>query len=154
MVIDDEKINLDIARLIFRKLGVEIEVASDGQTGIQKLTSTYFDLLYLDYYMPEMDGITLMKNIRNHQIQCANPDLYVVATTGATSDQDREMFLQAGMQAIVHKPLTVGEIQQSLQAGLSGGALTTSQFTFSGHPRSDLLTCASIRSSCSMPTKR
>jgi len=115
LVVDDEKMNLDIARLVFKKLGYEIDCAISAEEAAQKLAFKNYDMMFIDFYMPIVDGATLARRVTSGSVKSQNPDVYIVAITGATSSQDTEILLNAGIQTIIHKPLTLDEIRNSLE---------------------------------------
>ncbi len=65
LVIDDEKSILYVIRLALTRAGFEVEIAPDGQKGIQKFEDGHFDLVITDILMPGMDGRDVVKHIRN-----------------------------------------------------------------------------------------
>ncbi len=69
LVIDDEKPILDIVREVLTVYGYEVEIAADGQEGIQKFDDGSFDLVITDMQMPGIDGNKVVKHIRNSDRQ-------------------------------------------------------------------------------------
>jgi CheY-like chemotaxis protein len=65
LVIDDEKGILDVVRSVLSKAGFKVEIALNGRKGIQKFDGGSFDLVITDILMPEIDGIDVVKHIRN-----------------------------------------------------------------------------------------
>ncbi len=65
LVIDDEKSVLHIIRLALTRAGFEVEIAPDGQKGIQKFEDGHFDLVITDILMPGKDGRDVVKHIRS-----------------------------------------------------------------------------------------
>jgi len=65
LVIDDERPILDIVRQALTVYGYEVEIAADGQEGIQKFDGGSFDLVITDIQMPKIDGNKIVKHIRN-----------------------------------------------------------------------------------------
>jgi len=69
LVIDDEKSILDIVREVLTVYGYEVEIAADGQEGIQKFDDGSFDLVITDMQMPGIDGNNVVRHIRNSDRQ-------------------------------------------------------------------------------------
>jgi len=65
LVIDDEKAILDIIKIVLSRAGFEVEIAMDGQKGIQKFDSGRFDLVITDIRMPGLDGRDVVDHIHN-----------------------------------------------------------------------------------------
>jgi CheY-like chemotaxis protein len=65
LVIDDEKGILDVVRSVLSRAGFKVEIALNGRKGIQKFDGGAFDLVITDILMPEIDGIEVVKHIRN-----------------------------------------------------------------------------------------
>lgn len=77
LVVDDET---DFARLVaesLRRINHEVMVASNGRDGLQLLARAKFDVVVCDLFMPDMDGIEMLKQLRTTQ-----PDLPVITMTG------------------------------------------------------------------------
>jgi len=70
LVIDDEKEILNIIKMVLSEAGFKVEVAFDGQEGIQKFDSGRFDLVITDIIMPGMDGRDVANHIRNSDRSC------------------------------------------------------------------------------------
>lgn len=64
LVIDDDEMTRHLIELILQREGIEVESASDGQTGIKKVHTASPDLVILDYVMPDMDGVEVCRRIR------------------------------------------------------------------------------------------
>jgi len=65
LVIDDEKTILSAIKIALSRAGFEVEIASDGQEGIQKFSSGRFDLVITDLRMPGLDGHDVVDHIHN-----------------------------------------------------------------------------------------
>jgi len=65
LVIDDQKPILEVVRLALTRSGYEVEIAGDGQQGIQKFDEGRFDLVITDILMPGVDGHNVVRHIRN-----------------------------------------------------------------------------------------
>ena len=70
LVIDDEKAILDIIKIVLSKAGFKVEIAMNGQEGIQKFDSCRFDLVITDMLMAVLDGRAVANHIRNSDRPC------------------------------------------------------------------------------------
>jgi len=70
LVIDDEKMILDLVQFVLSKAGFKVEIALDGQEGIKKFDNGRFDLVITDILMPGLDGRDVVEHIRNSDKPC------------------------------------------------------------------------------------
>lgn len=105
LVVDDNKVNLSVISLLLKKFGVETVAASGGEEAVNIMASgEQFDLIFMDYMMPDCDGITATKRIR-----AMDGDYFrtipIVALTADAVKGDREKFFDAGMNDVLLKPI-------------------------------------------------
>ena len=70
LVIDDEKAILDVIKIVLSRAGFKVEIALEGQEGIQKFNSGRFDLVITDILMPGLNGRDVVDHIRNSDRSC------------------------------------------------------------------------------------
>lgn len=107
LVCEDHPLNMTIFKRLLKNVGVEYEVAVNGQEGVDKFLASskcYFDAILMDIRMPIMDGITATVIIRNSQHEDAKT-IPIIAITANAFDSDIEESLAAGMNAHVAKPV-------------------------------------------------
>lgn len=118
LLVDDNPINIEIARMLLTQAGFEVETAENGKIAVDKLAASgggYFDVVLMDIQMPVMDGYTATRAIR------ALPDpatagVPVVAVTANAFREDIEAAEQAGMNGYVAKPLNVENMLSTLKS--------------------------------------
>jgi DNA-binding response OmpR family regulator/nitrogen-specific signal transduction histidine kinase len=106
LVADDD---MDVARYIKLELGTwyNVNIVSNGVYALQALLVDQYDLLISDVMMPEMDGITLLKNVKQ------NPnisDVPVILLTSQAEVEDRLRGLENGADAFIPKPFSINEL--------------------------------------------
>ena len=104
MVVDDNIINLEVATSMLSRYQAKVTVAASGKECLKMLKTEPVDLIFLDYMMPEMDGIDTLKNIRALEVPGLKTVPVVALTANAVSGA-REMFLEAGFDEYISKPI-------------------------------------------------
>jgi CheY-like chemotaxis protein len=112
VVEDEESIRRALDKRL-RKLGHEVVTAQDGVEGLQVLGSQAFDLLITDFRMPRMDGLELLRNVKERPEK-----LPVIMITG-TSTENPEVFIERGAQAYLLKPIAREDLEATLTRVLS-----------------------------------
>ena len=120
LLVEDNEINQLVACEMLRSVGLEVELASDGQSAVQMVQARHadqqpYDMVLMDMQMPVMDGITATQLIRR---QYPAQELPIVAMTANAMQADRERCLQAGMNGFVTKPIAADELWLALLDGI------------------------------------
>ncbi|WP_096085484.1 response regulator [Agaribacterium haliotis] len=103
LVVDDNYINLQVAKELFESVGFQVEFALSGIDAIEMLQHLDVDLVLMDIQMPEMDGLSACKKIR--KLSERHQQLPIVAMTAHAMAEDREKSLDAGMNEHLTKPI-------------------------------------------------
>jgi CheY-like chemotaxis protein len=124
LVIDDEPAVLAAIRLILEREGHDVTVAANGRAGIAALNAGRFEVLIADIFMPAMDGLELLREVRQHR-----PELPVIVTSGASifgpADQAPDflaMAVKLGAVRGIRKPFTPDQLVAAMNECLGGGA--------------------------------
>ncbi|MGL4593904.1 MAG: response regulator [Thermoguttaceae bacterium] len=112
LVVDDNLICLKILSGIFGSLGVNIETAASGEEAIEKVKNKDYDVVFMDYVMPGINGIEAMQLIR--ELGKDEKILPVIAVTENTDLGDREMFMSYGANDFIAKPMRKPELNAIL----------------------------------------
>jgi two-component system, sensor histidine kinase and response regulator len=115
LLVEDNAINQQVIREILENIGIEVEMASNGLDGVNKVQTSTFDLILMDIQMPEMDGYTATANIRNIPEFEKIP---IIAMTAYAMEGDRIKCLAAGMNDHVAKPIDKKQLFAALQKWL------------------------------------
>jgi signal transduction histidine kinase/DNA-binding response OmpR family regulator len=102
LLVEDNEINQELIFELLTGLGVNIEIASNGQKAISRLNDNTFDIVLMDIHMPVMDGITATAIIRQQEKYVNLP---IIALTANAMRGDREKYMLAGMDDYLTKPL-------------------------------------------------
>ncbi|MBR4759745.1 MAG: response regulator [Lachnospiraceae bacterium] len=115
LVVDDEPMNLMVAKGIFARYGMEVTCAESGKEAIELAKDQVFDIVFMDHMMPEMDGVEAMKRLRT---ETGRRDLPVVALTANAVSTAKEMFISEGFDGFVSKPVEMEELESVLKKAL------------------------------------
>ncbi|BCS35994.1 hypothetical protein TBR22_A52310 [Luteitalea sp. TBR-22] len=112
---DDESIAM-VARLGLRRAGFDVSIVDEGQKALEAARSNAFDVLLLDWNLPDLDGIDVCRQLT------ADPDwprVPIVFLTGATHEGAEQEAIAAGARGVIFKPfdpMTVGEQVKAMLA--------------------------------------
>jgi len=106
LLVDDNAVNLMVAKLMLTKCFPHCQVTEvgSGQAALDALAQSPYDMVLMDVVMPDMDGPTVTQAIR-HLEGVPYSNIPVMAITANTHPLDRERYLAAGMNDVIHKPL-------------------------------------------------
>jgi CheY-like chemotaxis protein len=108
LLAEDDVRNIFALSSVFEPLGVKLEVARNGREALQRIEEHVdIDLVLMDIMMPEMDGLTAMRQIRSNP---RSVDLPVIALTANAMPDDRERCLEAGANDYIAKPINVDKL--------------------------------------------
>lgn len=123
LVVDDEPMNLTVAKGIFKGYGMNVTTVLSGQDAIEICRERSFGIVFMDHMMPGMDGIEAMKTLRTDR-SIISKDMPIVALTANAVSTAKEMFLSAGFDGFVSKPVELNELERVLKRVLPKSAIT------------------------------
>ncbi len=107
LLAEDDVRNIFALSSVLEPLGVKLEIARNGREAVDRLSAVDVDLVLMDIMMPEMDGLTAMREIRTRR---EFKDLPIIALTAKAMPDDRERCLQAGANDYIAKPIDVDKL--------------------------------------------
>ncbi len=113
LLAEDNRVNQKFAVLLLKKLGYQADVVSNGAEVLKALHSQSYDVVFMDVEMPEMDGLTATRQIREQWAAGERPR--IIALTAYARRGDREQCLAAGMDDYMTKPIELPKLLQALQ---------------------------------------
>lgn len=114
LLAEDETINRFATCKLIEKQGHFVVGVENGQKAISTLKENDFDLVIMDIQMPVIDGVAATKAIREGKAGAANKDILIVAMTAYAMVGDEEIFLDAGMNDYVAKPVDIEALEKVL----------------------------------------
>lgn len=120
LVVDDSKVNRDIAMAILDSFGAIVECASDGDDSIDMIKASeenYYDLVLMDIQMPRMDGHEATKHIRELE-RVDVKKMPIIALTADVFDDTRKQAEAVGMDDFLTKPINVKAMRETLERHL------------------------------------
>jgi PAS domain S-box-containing protein len=113
LVVEDEHINALVVSSMLQKIGHRATVVDNGYKALDLLKKENFDCILMDIQMPQMDGIETARAIRqNTNDSCRETP--IIALTAHAMKGDRELFLEAGMNDYLTKPVEIEDLQRVL----------------------------------------
>lgn len=109
LVVDDNRLNLLVAKRFLDGLNGQIETAKSGEEALQKMTQKKYDLIFMDHMMPDLDGIqTYEQSLKDPDNLNLNTPM-IMMTANALSGV-REEYLEIGFADYVSKPVEIKEL--------------------------------------------
>lgn len=121
LLVEDNAINAEIARMILEQYGAEVQQAENGKTGLEALQEKgpgYYDAVLMDIQMPVMNGFEATKAIRALGGAYATA-LPIIAMSANAYDEDVRDCLAAGMNGHIAKPFNPDELMRILRRYIS-----------------------------------
>ncbi|MFN5595418.1 MAG: ATP-binding protein, partial [Aphanizomenon sp.] len=110
LLAEDNLVNQKVAIFTLKKLGYIANIANNGLEVLAMLENQFYDIILMDMQMPEMDGVTATKIIR----QSSQNQPYIIALTANALEADHQLCLDAGMNKFMTKPIVIEEISRVL----------------------------------------
>ncbi|WP_353930512.1 response regulator [Okeanomitos corallinicola TIOX110] len=109
LIAEDNRVNQKISMRILEKLGYSPDVVSNGKEAILALQKQFYDVVFMDIQMPEMDGLEATRKICEYWQSHERP--VIIAMTASEEERDKESCLQAGMNDYISKPIRIETVQ-------------------------------------------
>ncbi len=119
LLAEDNPINQKLALHMLIKAGHSVDAVENGWLAVEALCRRHYNLVLMDIQMPKMDGLEATRRIRAVDSKVLNPAIPIIAVTAHAMKGDREMFLEAGMNAYVSKPIQPEILFKTIQDLLS-----------------------------------
>jgi len=115
LIVEDNEMNRDMLSRRLKRKGYDIEVAVDGQQGVEMATASMPDIVLMDMSLPIMDGWAATKELRRNP---ATAGLKIIALTAHAMDGDRQKAMKAGCDDYDTKPIDLKRLLGKIEAFL------------------------------------
>lgn len=136
LLVEDNETNQIVARQQLRKLGLDVDIAANGQQALEYLQQSRPALVLMDLHMPVMDGLQATREIRRHSEW---DDIAVIAMTAAAMPDDLEACKAVGMNDYLSKPIDRQALEQVLRQWLPTVRKGSNLSEAKNNPRPDTL---------------
>lgn len=119
LLIDDEVAYAKVIGEALKKHGFDVVIAGNAGEALEIFQQTKPSLILLDVMMPEIDGLTLLKWLREHSEQ---EDLPIHVVSAKAQEADKQAALKAGANGFIAKPFSLDELLQTVGSYLPNGA--------------------------------
>ena len=117
IAVDDTEINLKVVKGLLRETKIRVDTALSGKEALEMMTATKYDVALIDHRMPVMDGIELLKHIKSDENN-KNRDIPCIALTANVIENARDMYVKAGFDDYLEKPVSGSRLENALLAYL------------------------------------
>jgi len=118
LVVEGNYENQEALRLQLDVLGCEVDVAENGEHGLQCWRENQYDMILSDWNMPVLNGLEMVKTLRKEESQEPGKRIPVVGITGNAIPGEVDRCLDAGMDDYLTKPLTLADLRGKLEQHL------------------------------------
>lgn len=113
LVVDDNEMNLKVARGLMEPYQMQIDTAEDGKSAVEMVQQKQYDIVFMDHMMPVMDGLEATAKIRELEGE-SYQNLPIIALSANATVEAREMFLRGKMNGFVAKPIKTRELAKCI----------------------------------------
>lgn len=114
LIVDDNNVNLSILSIMLEKLGFDVTLTSSPNSALKILSTFQFDLIMVDYHMPEMTGAELTSAIRFFELKNSIAPTSIIATSVDYSYSVRASLSAAGTNTFLNKPHSMTQLHDAI----------------------------------------
>ncbi|MEZ8745759.1 response regulator [Vibrio sp. 10N.261.49.A5] len=120
LVVEDSRVNQQVAKMMLKKLGFEVDIADNGEIGVEKFQANEYEMIFMDCQMPVLDGFEATKQIRALE-EGTSKHIPIVALTANVVQRDKHLCFDVGMDEFLPKPVNQGKLREIVASFLSKG---------------------------------
>lgn len=138
LLVDDNKVNLKVAEGLLRPYKVQLDTADSGSQAIDMVKNQIYDLVFMDHMMPQMDGVEATRIIRSLDDERFRT-MPIVALSANAVRGAKELFLEAGMNDFVPKPIEMRIMDRALRRWLPDDKIISSRNADEAAPEEEVV---------------
>ncbi|MCR5419526.1 MAG: response regulator [Lachnospiraceae bacterium] len=115
LVVDDNKVNCRVFTLLLKKTEMKIDEVYSGEAMLKITENNEYDIIFLDHMMPDMDGIETLRLFRERELKKEGKKTKVVALTANAIQGARELYISAGFDEFLTKPIQIGALEDVIK---------------------------------------
>jgi CheY-like chemotaxis protein len=119
LIAEDNRMNQLVAKQIFKKWNVELQIANTGLEAVQLLSEKHFDVVLMDLQMPEMNGYEATEYIRDTATTVLDHTIPIIALTADAFPETKSKVIEIGMNDFLMKPFKQEELYEKISKYLS-----------------------------------
>lgn len=119
LIVEDNLANQLLLKSLISRMGLTYDTANDGVEAVEKFQQNHYDLVLMDESMPRLNGTAATQKIRSIEAEHFKDATPIIAVTANAGEDDRQHFLESGMDDYISKPIDVDKLTKSLQRFLS-----------------------------------
>jgi two-component system sensor histidine kinase/response regulator len=136
LLVEDNPINQEVGKAMLEGFGLRVDLAENGKEAIEVISRVFYDLVFMDCQMPEMDGYEATRLVREQEksgyqgqgngdryaasLPTEQPHVPIIALTAHALEGDREKCLSAGMDDYLSKPFSIAQLLSILEYWMDG----------------------------------
>ena len=110
LAVDDTQTNLQLLCIFLGQLGADVMACQSGKEAVALVEENDFDLIFMDYRMPDINGLEATKSIRKNEHH--NSHVPIIGLTALARPEERKLLLEAGMNDCITKPVDENQLYQ------------------------------------------
>lgn len=118
LVIDDEELVIQSLRRLLKREGYEVCVVASGKEALEKIRELDFDMVVSDIRMPELDGIAIVKKIREYYKESNKKPIPEIFITGYASEETYKQAQELKVADYLYKPFDIIEFLETVKKHL------------------------------------
>ena len=122
LVIDDEGLVTASLKQLLKKSGYDVDIASDGHVAMDKVKENDFDLIISDIRMPDINGVEVIKKIREYLRQSGKSPVPEILITGYANKENLEEAQRLKVADYIYKPFNIKEFLDAVKKNLEPGS--------------------------------
>ena len=119
MVVDDNDVNCMVFCQLLKRTKIQIQAVESGEKCLEYIQKEHYDLIFMDYMMPGMDGVETLHRMKTMEHRCKNTPVIMLTANALVGN--KEKYLKEGFDGFLAKPIHPEELESMIQEYVSQG---------------------------------